>query len=55
MADKIEKPRYTTVGLPPGFPKPVLNVTHANGESESLPISRKVAEVLIATGFAYEG
>ena len=45
---EILKPQYVQVGLPPGFPKTVLNVVFADGTAEGLPISKKGAEELIA-------
>ena len=48
------KAEDVSVCLTPGFVKTVLSVTE-NGDIRMLPISRKVAEVLIAQGFAYQG
>jgi hypothetical protein len=52
---KLPKPQSVQVGLTPGFKQTVLNVVHQDGTAESLPISKKVAETLIAKGMSYEG
>ena len=52
---KIKRPRNVQIGLPPAFNPPTLNVCHADGTVECLKISKRVAEVLLARGFNYEG
>ena len=52
---KISRPKHVQVGLTPGFNRTVLNVIYYNGFVKSLPISKKVAEVLIANDYSYEG
>jgi len=48
---KLKKPESVTVFLPNGK-KPLLAVIE-NGNPTLLPISRKVAEVLISEGYSY--
>ncbi len=53
---RIPKPQYIQVILPSSrFRKCSLNVVYKDNSSAILPISKKVAEVLIANGFSYEG
>lgn len=51
---QIAKADDISVCLPPGFRRCWLSVSE-NADSRLLPISRAVAEVLIAWGFAYQG
>jgi len=48
----LPKPQSVQVGLS-GPPR--LNVVFHDGESKGLRISKRLAEVLIALGFSYEG
>lgn len=52
---RLRKPQSVQVGLPPNWDPPALNILHKNGDTESIPISKKVAEVLIAYGMSCEG
>ena len=51
----LPKPQLIDVGLPPAFDGCRLNVVYHDGVSKGLRISKRVAEVLIAQGFAAEG
>ncbi len=51
---QLPKSDGISVCLPPGFKRCLLSVV-VDYEVRSLPISKAVAEVLIAEGFAYEG
>ncbi len=52
---KLKRPQYTMIDIEWSTHKPFLIVTHADGEVESLKISKRVAEVLIARGMSYGG
>jgi hypothetical protein len=52
---KLPKPQVISVCIPPGWKKTALFVLDSNGKSEVYPISKKVAEVLIANGITYQG
>ena len=52
---KFKRPQYVSVCLTPGFKKMGLAITTHEGNTEWHPISKKLAEVLIAKGFPYEG
>lgn len=49
---KLDKPQNVQVQLTPSK-KAMLVVVYADGQSLTLPISKKVAEVLIANGTSY--
>ena len=51
----LKKPQHVTINIDGNSKKPSLVVIHANGDTDCLPISKKVAEVLIARGMAYGG
>ena len=51
---KLSKPEDVSVCLPPGFKRCRLSVVR-DGDTELLPISKKVAEALISSGVAYQG
>ena len=52
---KLSRPRDTSVLLQVSQHRTKLAVTYRDGKTEILPISAKVAEVLIARGMAYQG
>lgn len=52
---RLKKPQYVGIDIDGNAGKPSLVVTHANGDTECLPISKRVAESLIARGMNYEG
>jgi len=51
----LPKPQSITVGLPPGFKGCRLNVVYHDGQTKSMVISKRVAEVIIASGIPTEG
>ena len=52
---KLRKPQCVHVFLDHNTHKTSLSVVHHDGTTAMLPISRKVAEVLIARGMGYGG
>jgi len=55
---KLSRPKDTSVLIQRGFNQKLrtkLAVTYHDGTAQILPISSKVAEVLIARGMAYQG
>jgi len=52
---KLSEPLSAQVGLPPGFSGCRFNVVSHDGTTESLPISKRMAEVLLSLGFSVEG
>ena len=53
---KLPEPQCVQIGLTPGFTKCCVNVIDHLGNTHSLQISKRVAEVLLSTKhFSHEG
>jgi hypothetical protein len=56
ICTKNDKVEWIQIGTEPGWRKPVLNVKYRDVDTViSAPISRKVEQILLDTGFGSEG